>query len=136
MPCLQEREVRLRRRRRRSPESCAVRDKSQWPCKPLDRRRQREHVACSLLGLGYAVSTVLKLNRIASASPHSGFESKTPAMSAWQSADEYCVALSWRFSRRQRRTAAMTESLFSWRHPLLTRLITASFPGIQTPHSQ
>src|SRR3979411_597182 len=92
MPCLQGREVRLRRRRRRSPESCAARDKSQWPCRPLDRRRQREHVACSLLGLGYAVSTVLKLNRIASASPHSGFE--TP-VSAWHIAEHVaggCIA--------------------------------------------
>src|SRR3977135_2986915 len=111
MPCLPAREVRLRHRRRWSRENYAVRDKSQWPCRPLDRRRQRERVAYWLLEPGFAVSTVLKLNRIASASPHSGFESKTPAVSAWQSADEYCGALSWRFSRGQRRTAAMAESL-------------------------
>src|SRR5712664_346690 len=98
MPRLPAREVRLRRRRRWSRENCAVRDKSQWPCRPLDRRRQRERVACWLLEPGYVVSTVLKLNRIASASPHSGFESKTPAMSALQSADEYCGALSCVFS--------------------------------------
>src|SRR5712664_1978896 len=99
MPFLPAREVRLRRRRRWSRESCAFRDKSQWPCRPLDRRRQRERLACWLLEPGYVVSTVLKRNRIASAYHHFGFEPKTPAMSALQSADGYRGALSRVFSQ-------------------------------------
>src|SRR6266853_2394714 len=85
--------------RRWSRESCAFRDKSQWPCRPLDRRRQRERLACWLLEPGYVVSTVLKRNRIASAYHHFGFEPKTPAMSALQSADGYRGALSRVFSQ-------------------------------------
>src|SRR3982074_1782648 len=78
MACLQAHEVRLHRHRRWSHESCAARDRSRWPCRPLDRRRQRERVACWPSEPGCVGSTILRpMDRVASESPQFlNFESK------------------------------------------------------------